>query len=163
MEITLEAWEGRSLPLPPRAHGPWIFIPWWVLLLFYAGVLLLLHWLGGWRWVGLFSIGLTIGFFFYTSWECRATYYEALEHGLTEGMKFAHAALPVLINFSMTNDEKIHWRKELVSHKYPVEIKQFYDAAKEGIEKGYVKYIFHLQPTKIPSFLEDIKNTEHSH
>ena len=90
MEITLEAWEGRSLPLPPRAHGPWIFIPWWVLLLFYAGVLLLLHWLGGWRWVGLFSIGLTIGFFFYTSWECRATYYEALEHGLTEGMKFAH-------------------------------------------------------------------------
>jgi len=90
MEITLEAWEGRSLPLPPRAHGPWIFIPWWVLLLFYAGVLLLLHWLGGWRWVGLFSIGLTIGFFFYTSWECRATYYEALEHGLMEGMKFAH-------------------------------------------------------------------------
>ena len=90
MEITLEAWEGRSLPLPPGAHGPWIFIPWWVLLLFYAGVLLLLHWLGGWRWVGLFSIGLTIGFFFYTSWECRATYYEALEHGLTEGMKFAH-------------------------------------------------------------------------
>ncbi len=78
----------------------------------------------------------------------------------SQGMKFAHAALPVLINFSMTTDEKIHWRKELVSHKYPVEIKQFYDTAKEGIAKGYVKYVFHLQPTEIPSFLEDLKNTE---
>ena len=79
-----------------------------------------------------------------------------------QGIKFAHAALPVMINISMTNDEKIHWRKELINHKYPVEIKQFYDAAKEGIEKGYVKYIFHLQPTEIPSFLEDLKNTEQS-
>lgn len=73
-----------------------------------------------------------------------------------QGMMFAHAALPVLINFSMKNDEKIHWRKELASHKYPIEIKHFYDAANEGIKKGYVKYIFHLQPTEIPSFLEDI-------
>ena len=80
-----------------------------------------------------------------------------------QGMKFVHAALPVLINFSMKNDDKIHWRKELIKHQYPVEIKQFYAAAKEGIKKGYVKYIFHLQPAEIPSFLEDIKNTEQSH
>ena len=77
-------------------------------------------------------------------------------------MKFAHAALPVLINFSMENDDKIHWRKQLEEHKYPVEIKLFYEAAKEGIEKGYVKYIFHMKPSQIPHFLEDMENTKHS-
>ncbi len=77
-----------------------------------------------------------------------------------QGIKFAHAALPTLINFSMKNDDKIHWRKELIKHQYPVAIQQFYDAAKEGIEKGYVKYIIHQQPSEVPSFLEDIRNTE---
>lgn len=77
-----------------------------------------------------------------------------------QGMKYAHAALSVLINFSMETDDRIHWRKQLNEHQYPVEIKQFYGAAKEGIEKGYVQYIFHLQPAEFPTFLEDVKNTE---
>lgn len=87
---TLEAWEGRSLPLPPGARGPWIFIPWWVSLLFYAGVLLLLHWLGGWRWVSLFSIALSIGLCVLWFRDSRTNYEEGLEEGLTEGMKFAY-------------------------------------------------------------------------
>ncbi len=70
-----------------------------------------------------------------------------------QGMKFAHAALPVLINFAMKNDDKIHWRKQLEEHKYPVEIEQFYAAAQKGLEEGYVKYIFHLEPANIPNFL----------
>lgn len=77
-----------------------------------------------------------------------------------QGMKCAHVALSVLINFSMKNDDRIHWRKQLEEHKYPVEIKQFYDAAQKGIKKGYVRYIFRLQPVSVPEFLEDIMNTE---
>lgn len=73
------------------------------------------------------------------------------------GMQFAHAALPVLINFSMDNDEKIHWRKHLEDHKYPVDFSLFSEAAKKGIEEGFVRYILYQQPVTIPSFLKDLE------
>ena len=76
------------------------------------------------------------------------------------GIKFAHAALPVLLNFSNNEEEKIHWRKQLEEHKYPVEFKLFYEAAQAGIEKKYVQYIFHLKPREIPNFLKDLEDTE---
>jgi len=78
------------------------------------------------------------------------------------GIKFAHTALPVLLNFSNNEEEKIHWRKQLEEHKYPVEFRIFYEAAQAGIEKQYIQYIFHLIPENIPSFLEDIEGTEQS-
>ena len=71
-----------------------------------------------------------------------------------QGISFAHAALPVLINFTSKSDEKIHWRKQLEEHHFPVEIELFNEAAKEGIKEGYVQYVLHLQPVKIPEFLE---------
>ena len=89
--------------------------------------------------------------------------YQSFVISENHGMRFAHAALPVLMNLSIKNDYRIHWRKELVNHKYPVEIKQFYDAASEGLKKGFVKYIFHLQPFEFPNFLKDAKNTEQPH
>lgn len=79
------------------------------------------------------------------------------------GFKFAHTALPVLLNFSNQNDEKIHWRKQLEEHSYPVEYKMFCDAAKDGIEKNYMRYILHIEPFEIPTFLKDLKITEPSH
>lgn len=84
---TLEAWEGRSWT---SKYGQWILIPWPLALAIYAGVLLLCHWLGGWRLVGLFSIGLTLGLCVFWFRDSRTNYEEGLEQGLTEGMKFAH-------------------------------------------------------------------------
>jgi Holliday junction resolvase len=78
----------------------------------------------------------------------------------SQGMKFAHCALPILINFSVKDNDKIHWRKQLEEHKYPVEIKQFYMAAQKGIEEGYVKYILRWKPAYLPDFLKDIENAE---
>ncbi|MBU2621700.1 MAG: restriction endonuclease [Proteobacteria bacterium] len=78
------------------------------------------------------------------------------------GIKFAHTALPVLLNFSNNDEEKIHWRKQLEVHKYPVEFKLFYEAAQAGIEKKYMQYIFHIKPVEIPCFLKDIEDTEPS-
>ncbi|MCK4620597.1 MAG: hypothetical protein KAT62_00120 [Desulfuromonadales bacterium] len=77
-----------------------------------------------------------------------------------QGMISAHAALPVLINFSMKNNDKIHWRKQLRSHEYPVKISVLYEAAQEGIQQGYVKNIFHLVPATIPVFLKDLEDSE---
>jgi len=74
-----------------------------------------------------------------------------------QGINFAHAALPALINFLSKPDEKIHWRKQLEEHHFPVEIELFNEAAKEGIKEGYVQCILHIQPTKMPKFLEDKK------
>lgn len=80
-----------------------------------------------------------------------------------QGMKFAHAALPVLINFSIGMDNKLHWRKQLEEHKYPVDINIFHEAAREGIKKGYMKCVFYMKPAEIPRFLEDMEITEQSH
>ena len=77
-----------------------------------------------------------------------------------QGIKYAHVALSILINFSMKKGDRIHWRKQLDDHKYPVEIKQLYDSAQKGIKKGYVSYIFHLQPVSVPEFLEDVMKTK---
>ncbi len=76
------------------------------------------------------------------------------------GIKFAHTALPILLNFSNNEEEKIHWRKQLVEHHYPVEYTVFCDAAKAGIEKKFIQYIFHVQPLELPSFLKELKITE---
>ncbi|MBU1647998.1 MAG: restriction endonuclease [Proteobacteria bacterium] len=76
------------------------------------------------------------------------------------GIKFAHTALPILLNFSNNEEEKIHWRKQLEEHHYPVEYTIFCDAAKAGIERKFVQYIFHVQPFEIPSFLKELKITE---
>ena len=75
---------------------------------------------------------------------------------------FGHAALPVLINFLMKNDDEIHWRKQLEKHEYPVDIKQFYMAAQKGINEGYVQYVIHFKPVDMPDFLKDIGNNEQS-
>ncbi len=77
-----------------------------------------------------------------------------------QGIKFAHSALPVLLNFSNDEQEKIHWRKQLEEHQYPVESKVFYAAAKAGIEKKCMQYIFHVEPAEIPYFLKDLRGTE---
>ena len=69
-----------------------------------------------------------------------------------QGMVFAHGALPVLINFQQ-KDDKVHWRKQLIEHKYPVGIDQFYQASQEGIKENFVQYVLHIRPSKLPAFL----------
>ena len=78
-----------------------------------------------------------------------------------QGWNLAHCALPVLMKFTMKNANNIHWRKQLVEHKFPVKIKQFYMAAQKGIKEGYVQYVFHIKPPNIPDFLKGVENTEH--
>jgi Holliday junction resolvase len=76
------------------------------------------------------------------------------------GMHFAHSALPILLTFFMDTEEKIHWRKHLNDHKFPVHFKTFYEAASEGLKDNFVRYVIHQQPYKIPQFLEHIKKAE---
>jgi len=78
------------------------------------------------------------------------------------GLKYAHTALPVLLYFSNQNEEKIHWRKQLEEHNYPVEYKVFYDAAGAGIQEKFIQYIFHIKPFEIPNFLKELEATEQS-
>ena len=78
------------------------------------------------------------------------------------GIKYAHTALPVLLHFSNENHEKIHWRKQLEEHEYPVDYKVFYDAASAGIEEKFIQYIFHIKPFEIPNFIKDLRITEQS-
>ncbi|WP_321392102.1 hypothetical protein [uncultured Desulfuromusa sp.] len=78
------------------------------------------------------------------------------------GLKYAHTALPVLLNFLNQNEEKVHWRKQLEEHKYPVEYEVFYDAASAGIQEKLIQYIFHIQPSEIPNFLKGLDDTEQS-
>jgi hypothetical protein len=73
------------------------------------------------------------------------------------GMHFAHSALSILINFSMGFKEKIHWRKQLDEHKFPVDFKSFREAAVNGIKEGFVKYIFYQKPGEIPPFLTHLE------
>jgi len=77
-----------------------------------------------------------------------------------QGIKYSHTALPVLLNFSNKDEEKIHWRKQLDEHKYPVEYKTFYDGANAGLKEKFIKYIFHIRPFDIPDFLMGLKKTE---
>jgi hypothetical protein len=41
-------------------------------------------------------------------------------------------------------------------HKFPVDFKLFREAAIQGIEKGFVKYVLYQKPEKIPSFLKHL-------
>lgn len=76
------------------------------------------------------------------------------------GMHFAHTALPILITFFMDIEEKIHWRKHLDEHNFPVDFKIFSEAASKGIKKGFVRYVLHQQPVKVPSFLKNKEKAE---
>lgn len=76
------------------------------------------------------------------------------------GMHFAHSALPILLTFFMDTEEKIHWRKHLNEHKFPVDFKTFYDAASAGLKENIVRYVIHQEPFKTPKFLEQTKKTE---
>ena len=78
------------------------------------------------------------------------------------GMHFAHTALPILITFFMDDEEKIHWRKHLDDHNFPVDFKVFSEAASKGIKKGFVRYIIHQQPAEVPFFYKNRKNAEPS-
>jgi Holliday junction resolvase len=76
------------------------------------------------------------------------------------GMHFAHSALPILLTFFMDTEEKIHWRKHLNEHKFPVDFKTFYEAATAGLKEKMVRYVIHQEPFKTPKFLEHTKQTE---
>jgi Holliday junction resolvase len=76
------------------------------------------------------------------------------------GMHFAHSALPVLLTFFMDTEEKIHWRKHLNEHKFPVDFKTFHEAAKNGLRDSLVRYVIYQQPYSMPQFLENIKKAE---
>ncbi len=76
------------------------------------------------------------------------------------GMHFAHSALPILLTFFMDNEEKIHWRKHLNDHKFPVDFKTFYEAASAGLKDKFVRYVIHQEPFNKPKFLENTKKTE---
>ena len=76
------------------------------------------------------------------------------------GVRFAHTALPVLIQFMQmikNKDSIIHWRKHLDAHKFPVEFQLFKKAADESLKKGFIQYVLHQRPVNIPDFLIDIK------
>lgn len=79
------------------------------------------------------------------------------------GMHFAHSALPILLTFFMDAEEKIHWRKHLNDHKFPVDFKTFHEAANIGLKNSFVRYVIYQQPFKIPQFLENIKTAEQGH
>ena len=70
------------------------------------------------------------------------------------GMHFAHSALPILLTLFMDAEEKIHWRKHLNEHEFPVDFRTFYEAASSGLKERIVRNILHVKPFKIPKFLE---------
>lgn len=67
--------------------------------------------------------------------------YQSFVISKDSGMHFAHTALPILITFFMDIEDKIHWRKQLDEHNFPVDFKIFREAASKGIKKGFVKYV----------------------
>ena len=76
------------------------------------------------------------------------------------GMHFAHSSLPILLTFFMDNEEKIHWRKHLNEHKFPVDFKTFYEAASAGLKDKFVRYVIHQEPFNMPKFLKNNNKTE---
>ncbi len=79
------------------------------------------------------------------------------------GMHFAHVSLPILLDFFMDVEDKIHWRKHLTEHKFPVGFEIFKEAASTGIKEGFVKYVLYQQPSEIPRFLKNLDIAEQWH
>jgi Holliday junction resolvase len=86
--------------------------------------------------------------------------YQSFVISKDSGMHFAHSALPILINFFMDIEDKIHWRKQLYEHNFPVDFNIFSEAASKGIKKGFVKYVIYQKPFKIPPFLKHLEKAE---
>ncbi len=72
------------------------------------------------------------------------------------GMAFAYKVLSTLTSLSTEENNKIHWRKKLIDHRFPIDFKYLNDAVYKGLEMGYIRYVFELQPVIIPSFLKDL-------
>ena len=86
--------------------------------------------------------------------------YQSFVISKDSGMQFAHAALPTLLTFITDTEDKIHWRKHLNEHRFPVDFKIFQEAASKGIKKGFVKYVLYQRPAKMPPFLQKFEKAE---
>lgn len=70
-----------------------------------------------------------------------------------ESTLFAHMALIRLLSFYGKDDQNIHWREYLGDHATISNIKDFRIGIEEDLKKGIVRYIFDIDPTNIPDFL----------
>jgi len=60
-------------------------------------------------------------------------------------------------------EAKIHWRKHLTEHKFPVGFEIFKEAASKGIKEGFVKCVLYQRPSEMPPFLKNLDTAEQRH
>lgn len=69
-----------------------------------------------------------------------------------QSMMFAHMALTRLLSFHGREDE-VHWRHHLQHDAVISTILDFRRGIEENLKVGIIKYIFDLEPRKVPNFL----------
>lgn len=72
-----------------------------------------------------------------------------------ESGMFAQMALTRLLSF-YSQDDKIHWRHHLQQNAMISSISDFRNGINENLRVGIIKYIFDIEPVKIPEFLNKI-------
>ena len=67
--------------------------------------------------------------------------------------EFASRALPILFSFFAAEEKEINWRQKLAKYQFPVTAEELRAAATDGLEKGFIRYVMHQQPSEWPSYL----------
>lgn len=70
----------------------------------------------------------------------------------TEEPCWVQETLALLFEFQAKQEEPLNWREILQNHQVPVEASEIRQVAQEGIGKGVVRCVLHLEPHTRPAF-----------
>lgn len=70
-----------------------------------------------------------------------------------DSMYFAQHAIVKLLNFTIPDDESLHWRQYIGNNDIYSKVENFYNAAKDAMEQQIVSHIFNIVPHNIPKYI----------